>query len=81
MTVRNVLLVIAVVFFVVAFFIMPDGCAGYSSEDNVHWTCIDPSGLGQTVSQAAHMLFAGLAILSAGLVDHAALFARGRPTD
>jgi len=72
-TIRNVLLVAAVIFFVAAFATMPDGCAGYTSTDNVNWVCDDPSGVGETIGQAAHMLFAGLAILSAALIDHAAL--------
>ena len=75
-TIRNVLLVTAVAFFAVAFLVLPDGCAGYSSSDNIHWTCDDPSGVGELISQAAHMLFAGLAILSAALIDHAALIGR-----
>jgi hypothetical protein len=68
--IRNVLLLVAVAFFVVAFFVMPDGCAAYTGEE---MACVDPSGLGQTVGQFAHMLFAGLAILSAGLMDYSAL--------
>lgn len=79
MTVRNALLVIVVVFFVAAFVITPDGCAGYTSQDNVHFTCEDPSGIGRLVSQVAHLLFAGLAILAAALIDHDALLRRRGP--
>ena len=79
MTIRNVLLLAAVVFFVVAFFVMSDGCLGYETSLGGDRSCIDPSGVGQIVSQAAHLLFAGLAILSAGLVDHDALFGRDEP--
>ncbi len=76
MTIRTVLLLLAVTFFVVAFFVMSDGCSGYEDPGRI---CIDPSGVGQIVSQGAHMLFAGLAILSAALIDHEALL--GRPSD
>ena len=76
MTTRNVLLLVAVIFFVIAFFVMSDGCVGYATDNLGERSCIDPSGVGQIVSQAAHLLFAGLAILSAALVDHDALFGR-----
>ena len=76
MTTRNVLLLVAVIFFVVAFFVMSDGCVGYATDNGGERSCIDPSGVGQIVSQAAHLLFAGLAILSAALVDHDALFGK-----
>ena len=75
MTIRNVLLLVSVAFFAIAFLVLPDGCAAHTSEDNIHWVCLDPSGVGQYIGQAAHMLFAGLAILSAALLDHAALLA------
>jgi hypothetical protein len=77
MTIRNVLLLVTAAFFVISFFVMSDGCSGYTSEDNVTWECVDPSGVGQVVSQTAHLLFAGLAILSVALLDHAALLRRG----
>jgi hypothetical protein len=77
--IRNVMLLAAVIFFVVAFFVMSDGCVGYETLEGGSRSCIDPSGVGQIVSQAAHLLFAGLAILSAALMDHAALFGSDRP--
>ncbi|HSK51596.1 MAG TPA: hypothetical protein VLA44_02505 [Clostridia bacterium] len=76
MTIRNALLLVAVAFFVIAFVVMGDGCSGYTSSDNVTFDCVDPSGVGQDVSQAAHLLFAGLAIVSAALLDHDALLGR-----
>jgi hypothetical protein len=81
MMIRNALLLITVAFFVIAFLVMSDGCAGYTSDDNVTFDCIDPSGVGQVVSQAAHMLFAGLAILSVALLDYEALLGRGASDD
>ena len=68
--IRNILLLVAVAFFVVGFFVMSDGCAGYAGDE---MACIDPSGLGQAMGQYAHMLFAGLAILSAALMDYSLL--------
>jgi hypothetical protein len=76
LTIRNALLLVAAGFFVIAFFVMSDGCSGYTSDDNGTLVCIDPSGVGQIVSQAAHLLFAGLAILSVALLDHDALLPR-----
>ena len=76
MTIRNALVGLAVVFFIVAFFVTPDGCAGYTSEDNVHFVCMDPSGIGQLISQIAHWLFAGLAILSVAMLDADAILQR-----
>ena len=81
MTVRDVLLLVAAAFLVIAFLVMSDGCLGYTSEDNVPFACMDPSGVGQVVGQAAHMLFAGLAILSVALLDHATLFRRDTAGD
>lgn len=80
MTIRNGLLLITVVFFVVAFLVTPDGCDSYTRENN-RWVCDDPSGIGLLVGGVAHMLFAGLAILSAALVDHHALFRRNHSGD
>jgi hypothetical protein len=79
-TVRNVLLLIAVAFFVIAFLVMSDGCIGYSGAAP-NQVCDDPSGVGQIVSQASHLLFAGLAILSAALIDHGALLGRSTADD
>ena len=80
MTIRNLLLLVAVAFFVIAFLVMSDGCVGYTG-DAPNQVCDDPSGVGQVVSQAAHLLFAGLAILSAALIDYRALFGRGAAGD
>jgi hypothetical protein len=81
MTIRNVLLLVAAAFFVIAFFVMSDGCLGYTTGDDGIRVCIDPSGVGQIVSEAAHLLFAGLAILSVALLDHAALLRRSTASD
>lgn len=78
MTVRNRLLLVTVAFFVIAFIVMSDGCSGYEG-DAPNQVCVDASGAGRIVSQAAHLLFAGLAILSAALMDHEALRGRGTP--
>jgi hypothetical protein len=75
-TIRNVLLLVTAAFFVIAFIMLSDGCSGYTSEDNTTFVCLDPSGVGELISQAAHLLFAGLAILSVALLDHAALLHR-----
>jgi len=78
-TMRNVLLVITVLFFIVAFFVTPGGCAGFTSQDNVDWVCDDPSGVGELISQVAHLLFVGLALLSAALIDWDVLLHGKRP--
>jgi hypothetical protein len=75
MTIRNVMLLVTGAYFVVAFVVMPDGCSGYLG-DPPDVACIDPTGVGQTVSLAAHLLFAGLAMLSVALIDHRRLVDR-----
>ena len=80
MTIRNLLLLVAVAFFVIAFLVMSDGCIAYTG-DAPNQVCDDPSGVGQIVSQAAHLLFAGLAILSAALIDYRAMLGRDTPGD
>ena len=42
MTTRNVLLLVAVIFFVIAFFAMSDGCVGYATDNGGERSCIDP---------------------------------------
>ena len=76
MSVRNLLLIVAVSFFVIAFLMTPDGCVMGYTGDPPDQTCEDPNGLGQLVSQVAHLVFAGLAILSAALIDYVAVFRR-----